>query len=137
MRSTDSSGPLKWKTKCQQWGEENELQKIFFFFSAITLFLSYRKFIDMGFIDKDRIAIWGWVGCLYFNFLCLINQLHSFIYECKSSSSVIWWLCRLNGFGCWHWTLQVWDCCGPSSQVGLLWYVISFFLFSTSFLWSN
>lgn len=35
--------------------------KEFIFFSEITRFLSYRKFIDMGFIDKDRIAIWGWV----------------------------------------------------------------------------
>lgn len=27
-----------------------------------AVFVCSRKFLDMGFIDKDRIAIWGWVS---------------------------------------------------------------------------
>lgn len=28
----------------------------------IVFFLYFREFIEMGFIDKDRVAIWGWVS---------------------------------------------------------------------------
>ena len=30
--------------------------------TEIIVFLYFRKFIEMGFIDKDRVAIWGWVS---------------------------------------------------------------------------
>jgi len=29
----------------------------------VTVF-NCRKFIEMGFIDKDRIAMWGWVSAM-------------------------------------------------------------------------
>lgn len=31
----------------------------------LLFFVCCRKFIDMGFVDKDRIAIWGWVSFLF------------------------------------------------------------------------
>lgn len=42
-----------------------------FVFSFYYDLYCYRKFIDMGFIDKDRIAIWGWVSSLCFEVLCV------------------------------------------------------------------
>lgn len=29
-------------------------------------FSCFRKFVDLGFVDKDRIAIWGWVRVYQF-----------------------------------------------------------------------
>lgn len=85
-----------------------------------------RKFIDMGFIDKDRIAIWGWVSFHFFHicftsfFLC---KLFVFTEIPVLWSPVIWWLCQLHGSGCWNWTLQMWNSCRPGRQVGILWFV--------------
>lgn len=42
-----------------------------------SLFFLCRKFIDMGFIDKDRIGIWGWVSFI----IKYINDLHSTNYD--------------------------------------------------------
>ncbi len=93
-------------------------------------FLCCRKFIEMGFIDKDRIAIWGWVSCslsccsLYFlNKPIFPFNIFAFTKFNQFWPSVIRWLCHINGLGCWNWTLQVWNSSCSSSQVGILWLV--------------
>lgn len=83
----------------------------------------FRKFIDMGFIDKDRIAIWGWVSCMLSCVIIFILESLFVTSLILFWSSVIWRLCHLYGLGCWNWTLQVWNCSGASSQVGILWWV--------------
>lgn len=35
--------------------------------------MCFREFIKMGFIDKDRVAIWGWVSCQ--DFVCCVYHL--------------------------------------------------------------
>lgn len=36
---------------------------IFIIAFLVTVF-NCRKFIEMGFVDKDRIAMWGWVSAM-------------------------------------------------------------------------
>ncbi len=40
-----------------------EDKNIFVIVFPVNLF-DFRKFIEMGFIDKDRIGMWGWVSAV-------------------------------------------------------------------------
>lgn len=38
----------------------------------LIILFAFRKFSEMSFVDKDRIAIWGWVSTQIFKFGWLI-----------------------------------------------------------------
>lgn len=47
--------------------------------TIIYFFFIFRRFIDMGFIDKNRVAIWGWVSLITRNLCSDIMNLTNFI----------------------------------------------------------
>lgn len=95
----------------------------------ISFGLFFRKFIDMGFIDKERIAIWGWVSSV--QFVLISSPCHLYVFKKyilmtifdELWPSVLRWLCFLHGFGSGNWTLQMWNCCCTGSKMGILWWV--------------
>lgn len=63
--STTGWGRLKSKTSWPALGEGRTFFVFLFTKQSCpkrVLFLWCRKFTEMGFIDKDRIAMWGWVS---------------------------------------------------------------------------
>lgn len=55
-----------------------------------------RKFIDMGFIDKDRIAIWGWVSVKH---SCVHHVHHFHDEQCLWPGLILFTLCVLQSYG--------------------------------------
>lgn len=106
----------------------------------VSICVCCRKFIDMGFIDKDRIAIWGWVSFLFFHMPFTSFLWKTLVYTDIPviGSPVIWWLCHLHGSGCRNWTFQMWNSCCSGGQVGILWFVhLPAYIYTQMYRWDT
>ncbi len=111
--------------------------------TQLIYLIFFREFIEMGFIDKDRVAIWGWVSChwahtervaeLRLKMLKISSRVCVSMLWCWAVSlSVVRWIRDVDGFRSRKWSFQMWHGGRSSLQMGLLWY---FFAFLSHFLY--